>query len=86
MAAKCKTVSSAVGWAISLENKLKEEKAYLQGDLFNRTIQRLPGVDPRLVTGYTVCLYFAEKVGLWPVNVPTERECWETELISKCTH
>ncbi|XP_065913247.1 uncharacterized protein [Dysidea avara] len=62
MAAKCKTVSSAVGWAISLENKLKEEKAYLQGDLFNRTIQRLPGVDPRLVTGYTVCLYFAEKL------------------------
>ena len=41
---------------------MKDEKEYIQGELFKRISIRLPGVDPRLVSGYTVCIYFAEKV------------------------
>ena len=62
MAQNCKRVSSAVGWAISLGKQLTGEKTYVQGDLFKRIMDRLSGVDPRLVTGYSVCIFFAEKV------------------------
>ena len=58
----CRNASSAVGWAISMGEALRNDVAYVHNELFKRTMSRLPGVDPRLVTGYTVCLYFAEKV------------------------
>lgn len=62
MGVTLKNASSAVGWAISLGNALKEEITYLQGDLCDRVRERLPGIDSRLITGYATCLFFAEKV------------------------
>ena len=72
LAKRCNNLSSAIGWAIGLGDRLRGERAYIQGDIFNRTMARLPGVDPRLVTGYLVCLLFAEKVG---VTVKC-KQCW----------
>jgi len=58
-----KDSSLAIGWAISLGEELRQCKACMQGDLFTRVKERLPGVESRLVTGYTVCIFFfAEKV------------------------
>lgn len=54
--------SSAVGWAINMANSFKSDKTYVQGELFRRIKGRLPGVDPRQLVGYAVCIYFAEKV------------------------
>lgn len=62
MSTVLRSASSAVGWAISLGDVLKEEVTYLQGDLCKRVRERLPGIDSRLITGYATCLFFAEKV------------------------
>ena len=55
--------SSAIGWAISLR------KQFIEGGEEDITCRispmvrlQLPGVDPRLVLGYSCLLYFAEKV------------------------
>ena len=72
LAERCNNLSSAIGWAIGLGNRLRGERENIQGDIFKRTMARLPGVDPRLVTGYSVCLLFAEKVG---VTVKC-KQCW----------
>ena len=62
MAATLRHASAAVGWAISLGSIMKSEMSYIEVDLFKRVKERLPGVGSRLITGYAVCLFFAEKV------------------------
>ena len=62
MTATLSSSSAAVGWAISLGAAMKSEMLYIKGDLFTRVKERLPGVESRLVTGYAMCLFFAEKV------------------------
>lgn len=56
-------VSSAIGWAISLGEMMISEKEYIDGPLSNRVRKRLH-LQPRQVSGYTLLLYFAEKVSL----------------------
>ena len=41
---------------------LRQNKSYIQSDLFERVKIRLPGVESGLITGYAVCLFFADKV------------------------
>ena len=57
-----KESSAAIGWAISLGEIFRQNKSYIQSDLFERVKIRLPGVESRLITGYAVCLFFAERV------------------------
>jgi len=53
-----------MNWSIkaNVGEQLKTDLTYVQNDLFRRTMTRLAGVDPRLVT---ICIYFAEKVIMW---------------------
>jgi len=52
-----KNTSSVLRWAISLCEQLESEKLYIQRD-YEQTAR----VNARLLAGYTVCTYFAEKV------------------------
>lgn len=56
-------MSSAVGWVISLGKLFEEEgKGDVSSSLLPSVREAMPGVDPRLCTGYACLLYFAEKV------------------------
>lgn len=55
--------SSTIGWAISLGKSFKLSGVSDVQHRINPAVRtRLPGVDPRLCTGYSCLLYFAEKV------------------------
>ena len=54
---------SAIGWAISLAKKFVEGGETEVSSRISPSVRAiLPGVDPRLCTGYACILYFAEKV------------------------
>ncbi len=56
-------MSSAVGWAISLGKILRNGgKQEISSNILPLTRKLLPGVDPRLKSGYAVLVYFCEKV------------------------
>ena len=57
-----KESSAAIGWVISVWEIFKQNKSYIQSNLFERVKIRLPGVESKLITEYAVCLFFAEKV------------------------
>ena len=55
--------SSAVGWAVSLGKVFRESgRDEIASRMRPLMQQLLPFVDPRLITGYAVLLYFCEKV------------------------
>lgn len=62
MSAILKQSSAAVGWAIALGKKMKEQANYIRCDLAKIVRKRLSGLDPRLTTGYATLLYFTEQV------------------------
>ena len=58
-----KDASRAVGWAISLGKTLAQVDACnVAGPVLSRVKELLPGVDPRLCMGYSLLMYFAQKV------------------------
>lgn len=57
-----KQASKAVGWAISLGRVLVEEDDHIAGPILARVKELLPGVDPRLCVGYSLLMFFAQKV------------------------
>lgn len=58
-----KVASRAIGWVISLRKCLVEGGGFREIREMLPTVQeKLPGVDPRLCTGYACLLYFAKKV------------------------
>ena len=58
-----RAASSAVGWAISLGQHFSEDaEEEVSRRLTTAVRARMPGTDPRLVTGYACLLYFTEKV------------------------
>lgn len=60
-----RAASSAVGWAISLGQHFSEDaEEEVSRRLTTAVRARMPGTDPRLVTGYACLLYFAEKVAV----------------------
>lgn len=54
-------VSSAVGWAISLGRQLQLESE-TTSTILSRAKNLLPGIDPRLCMGYSLLIYFTQKV------------------------
>lgn len=54
--------SSAIGWAIQLGEQLKSDTEYIHGELASRVRKRLHSIEPRQSSGYSILLYFAEKV------------------------
>lgn len=61
------SVSSAVGWAISIGRKLKDGQQFDDNRL-ERVRSKLPGVEPRLCTAYTTLVFVVAKVRLFFVH------------------
>lgn len=65
LGAVMKAASSAVGWVISLGKDFSQQGVQEISNRISPIVRsQLPGVDPRLCTGYATLLYFAEKVRL----------------------
>lgn len=58
-----KTISSAVGWAVSM-GRFLQEKHQFEGRLLTEVKSRLPGVEPRLCIAYTTLVYCVSKVSV----------------------
>lgn len=58
-----KEATRAIGWAISLGKTLVQaDAANVARPLLTRVKELLPGTDPRLCMGYSLLMYFAQKV------------------------
>lgn len=73
--------SSAIGFVISLGKKFEEEGRHkVSSSLLSAVRQAMPGVDPRLCTGYACLLYFAEKV-VCELNYCDFHDCYYSQLV-----
>lgn len=58
-----KEVSSCIGWAISLRKKLKATGiSMINSKYLPKIFSKINGVEPRVITGYSILLYFVDEV------------------------
>ena len=71
LAALKKKASASLGWAISIGDKFKTTGVgAINGVLLPKIHPRLVGAEPRMVTGYSILLYFVDEVWLTSVSSP----------------
>ena len=63
LAALKKKASASLGWAISIGDKLRTTGVgAINGVLLTKVHPRLVGAEPRIITGYSILLYFVDEV------------------------
>jgi hypothetical protein len=66
-----KKASASLGWAISIGNTFRSTGVgAINGVLLPKIHPRLVGAEPRMITGYSILLYFVDEVWLTLASSP----------------